>query len=367
MKNNQGYYHWIHSLNQASKQVQHNHAKLLHEAKYNATVSGESGLKQGGTRIKGNPTAGVVGSGSEEHAGDLAVSIGGMLKKSNEGNPRPLRLGGETNVRNLANLGREIANQGGVGFDDEAYEDLRDERGGPGTRTTPEQLATIAQMGREKAASTPHRTASAEDAGINAARNRARSAEVARATFAKPSYPTGFKNPLGAQARIEAGAGVAGDVELAARDAKPTSADLDGNGTVGDAGDVALDASDNSMDGQYAGMSANEITRRANAALPERSMKAEPTAQERAYRQAALGVARKGGSREAMKAAGRSAWQASMNPESTPAPVAQTAASSESGEKPVLRGRAAQIALAQKKGKRLSESVSDIINRMING
>lgn len=370
MKNNQGYYHWIHSLNQASKQVQHNHAKLLHEAKYNATVSGESGLKQGGTRIKGNPTAGVVGSGPEEHAGDLAVSIGGMLKKSNEGSPRPLRLGGKTNIKNLANLGREISNLGGVGFDDEDFEDLGDERGGPGTRSTPEQLATIAQMGREKAASTPHRTASAEDAGINAARNRARSAETASATFARPSYPTGFKNPLGAQARIEAGAGVAGDVELATRDSKPTQVDLDNNGIVGDAGDVALDASDNSMDGQYAGMSPNEITRKANAALPERSKKAEPTAHERAYRQAALGVARKGGSREAMKAAGRSAWQASMNPESTPAapaPVAQTAASSESGEKPVLRGRAAQIALAQKKGKRLSESVSDIINRMING
>jgi len=366
MKNNQGYYHWIHSLNQASKQVQHNHVKLLHEAKYNATISGESGLKQGGTRIKGNPSAGVVGSGTEEHAGDIAASIGGMLKKSNEGNPRPLRLGGQTNVRNLANLGREIANQGGVGFDGEEYEDLGDEKGGPGARTTPEQLATIAQIRREKEASTPHRTAGAENFGVKAARNRARSAETAAGIFAKPSYSTGFKSPIGAQARLETGAGVAGDVELAARDFKPTQVDLDNNGIVGDAGDVALDASDNSMDGQYAGMSPNEITRKANAGLPQRSMNSEPTAHERAYRQAALGVARKGGSRDEMKAAGRSAWQASMNPGSTPAasePVAQTAAP-ESG---VLRGRAAQIALAQKKGKRLSESVSDIINRMVNG
>lgn len=367
MKNNQGYYHWIHSLNNASKQVQYNHAKLLHEAKYNATVSGDVGLKQGGTRVKGNPTAGVVGSGTEEHAGDLAAGIGGMLKKSNEGNPRPLRLGGPTNIKNLANLGREIANQGGLGFGGEEYEDLGDEKGGPGAQTTPEQLATIASMRREKEASIPYRTAGAEDAGVNAARNRARSAESNAALFAKPSVSTGFKNPIGAQARLETGAGVAGDVELAARDAKPTQADLDNNGTVGDAGDVALDASDNSMDG----MSPNEITRRANAALPERSMKREKTAQEKAYAQAALGVARKGGSRDEMRSAGRSAWQASMNPVSTPAAsetVAQTSAPSASGEKPVLRGREAQIALAQKKGKSLkTESVSNIINRMING
>jgi len=312
MKNNQGYYHWIHSLNQASKQVQHNHAKLLYEAQYNPTISGESGLKQGKTRVKGTSRPGVVGSGVEQNAGDLATGIAGMLMKSNEGNPRPLRLGGETNIRNLANLGREIANQGGIGFGGEEFEDLGDEKGGPGAQITPEQLAIIAQIRREKEASIPYRTAEAEDSGINRKAHAERAAASARSLFdrSKDVDPQ-FKGSLAAKARIETGTGVAGDVELAAHDVSPTHVDLNNNGIVGDAGDVALDASDNSMDGQYAGISG-------------------------------------------------------IKKSSTPAtfvPVAQTAAP-ESG---VLRGRAAQIALAQKRGKRLSESVSDIINRMVNG
>jgi hypothetical protein len=245
MKNNQGYYHWIHSLNQASKQVQHNHAKLLHEATYNPTTSGESGLKQGKARIHGQTRGGVVGSsGTEDQTRDVLVSMAKLLQNVNKDNPNPLRTSGEKRRKNVEKFARSITSEGGVGFDGEEYEDLGDEPAGPGKSMSPEQLADVAAMGQEKFKSTPHRTASAEDANAN----RERNIERARSVFAQPRVSPKFTSKLGAQARIEAGNAVAGDFELAAKDMKPTQADLDNNGIIGNAGDVALDASDNVMD-----------------------------------------------------------------------------------------------------------------------
>jgi hypothetical protein len=302
MKNNKGYYHWIHSLNQASQQVQYNNAKLLHEAMYNPTVSGETGLKTGRTRIHGSSRASLGG-------------LGGMIPT------------------------------GGVGFGGEEYEDLGDTPAGPGDPLTQNQLAQIHRMSAKRRAKAPHRTAKAEDAGASAARHAAETAETTRNLFASAANVSPkFRSPIGAQARIEAGHGVPGDVELAAHDLQPTQVDLDDNGIVGDAGDVALDASDNSMD------------RKSPVAQDSR---------EKAYRDAALAVARKGGSRDEMRTAGRNAWRATMT--APGAPTQQTTPVATTGDSGVLRGRAAQLALAQKKGKRLSESVSNIIDRMLNG
>ena len=299
MKNNKGYYHWIHSLNQASKQVQHNHAKLLHEATYNPTVSGETGLKTGRTRIHGSSRP--------------SLNIGGMIPT------------------------------GGIGFGGEEYEDLGDEPGGPGKPLTHEEMAEIMKMSAEKRRSTPHRTTTSRNAGENVASHEARAEETARSLFDRAANVSPeFRSPIGAQARIEAGHGVRGDVELAARDMEPTQSDLDGNGIVGDAGDVAIDVSDNVRDNRYQfSPPLYSSPEEANAAVRQLNRQMGST-----------------------RVAGQPTQTSAPNTNISSVP----ATTSVSGEKPVLRGREAQIAMAMKKGKRLqTESLSTIISRMLNG
>ena len=118
--------------------------------------------------------------------------------------------------------------------------------------------------------------------------------------------------------------------------------DLDGNGIVGDAGDVAIDVSDNVRDNRYQfSPPLYSSPEEANAAVRQLNRQMGST-----------------------RVAGQPTQTSAPNTNISSVP----ATTSVSGEKPVLRGREAQIAMAMKKGKRLqTESLSTIISRMLNG
>lgn len=69
MKNNKGYYSWIHSLNRAALQSQQIGQKMINEERAALRGGGEEGLKQGRTRIHGFSRPSMAGQG------DIPVSV----------------------------------------------------------------------------------------------------------------------------------------------------------------------------------------------------------------------------------------------------------------------------------------------------
>ena len=162
MKNNKGYYNWIHTLNHAALDVQKNHAKLLRE-------SGEEGLKQGRTRMFGHSRPSMTlsddGKGNEDPIFATARALGELIRKVNEGpggpESKPLVKGLQIPMdvetsRKLLQIAKGIhANpETPLGGEDLGYEEL--DRSAPETTRSigkpagPEELEMFRQARQQK-------------------------------------------------------------------------------------------------------------------------------------------------------------------------------------------------------------------------
>jgi hypothetical protein len=240
MKNNKGYYSWIHDLKAASMEVQINHAKLLSEE---APKGGEAGLKTGRTRIHGrtNPNTPLGQNPDSDRIDTIAKGLYDLINTVNKGTggkgkdvvpPLPvsqqiqmgprkssvtgkrLDMGDTASILVGASKGINAANKPVLGG--EEYEDLGDtskrELGKPASS---EEIGEYETINQERLHGSVQPSGDLNDDGTIDAQDVAMDASDNVMGNNKGSVGPRFTNPLAAQARIEAGFPAEGDEELA--------------------------------------------------------------------------------------------------------------------------------------------------------
>ena len=192
MKNNKGYYNWIHSMKNAAMESHFNGQKMLTEAK----------------RSMGGGHMTERGQRSQSHEERAAAGIGRLL--------RDIGISDETIKANLPKIlgaGKETSMkpEDFVGYEgtDPSYENLKFDP------------AVYAELKAEKEAEdlkvpdvTGDNVTNVDDV---IAKNKLDNADGVQDTKVGPK----FTNPIGAEARLEMGFGVPGDEELAAKLKQP--------------------------------------------------------------------------------------------------------------------------------------------------